>query len=59
MNPTKPIKVTSKSLVEFSISGDAYRDGLKRLEDVGLIKVTRSKGQRALIEIVEPKLKAS
>jgi len=58
MNPTKPIKVTSKSLVEFSISEDAYRDGLKRLEDVGLIKVIRPKGQRALIEIVEPKLGA-
>jgi hypothetical protein len=59
MNPTKPIKVTSKSLLEFLISEDAYRDGLKRLEEAGLIKVTRPKGQRALIEIVEPNLKAA
>jgi hypothetical protein len=59
MNPTRPIKVTGKSLVEFSISEDAYRDGLKRLEEAGLVTVIRPKGQRALIEIVQPKLKAA
>ena len=52
MNPTKPIKVSTKSLREFSISEDAYRDGLSRLEQAGLVTVTRPKGQRALIEIV-------
>lgn len=52
MNPTRPIKVTTKSLKEFSISEDAYRDGLRRLEQAGLVIVTRPKGQRALIEIV-------
>ncbi len=52
MNPTKPIKVTTKSLKEFSLSEDAYRDGLKRLEGAGLVSVTRNKGQRALIEII-------
>jgi len=57
MNPTKPIKVTRKSLAEFSISEDAYRDGLKRLEEAGLVKVTRPIGQRALVEILEPELK--
>jgi hypothetical protein len=52
MNPTKPIKVTTKSLRNFSISEDAYRDGLKRLEKAGLVSVTRYKGQRALVEII-------
>jgi hypothetical protein len=52
MNPTKPIKVTTKSLKDFSLSEDAYRDGLKRLEGAGLVSVTRKKGQRALIEII-------
>jgi hypothetical protein len=51
MNPTKPIKVTTKSLKEFSISEDAYRDGLRRLEQVGLVTVTRPEGQRALVKI--------
>ncbi len=52
MNPIKPIKVTNKSLRGFSISESAYLDGLKRLEGVGLVSVTRKKGQRALIEII-------
>ena len=51
MNPTKPIKVTTKSLKEFSISEDAYRDGLRRLEQAGLVTVTRPKGQRARVII--------
>jgi hypothetical protein len=51
MNPTKPIKVTTKSLKQFSISEDAYRDGLRRLEQAGLVAVTRPKGQRALVII--------
>ena len=52
MNPTKPIKVTTKSLRNFSLSESAYLDGLKRLEEAGLVSVTRKKGQRALIEII-------
>jgi hypothetical protein len=51
MDPRKPIKVTTKSLRAFSISEDAYRDGLRRLEEGGLITVTRPKGQRALVKI--------
>lgn len=51
MNANQPIKVTRKALERFSISEDAYRDGLKRLELAGLIEVVRSKGQRALIRI--------
>jgi hypothetical protein len=51
MNPSKPIKVTTKSLKEFSISEDAYRDGLRRLEQAGLVTVTRPNGQRALVII--------
>ena len=52
MNPTRPIKVTAKSLRDFSVSEDAYRDGLKRLEEAGLVSVKRKNGQRALIEII-------
>ena len=52
MNPAKPIKVTTKSLKYFSLSEDAYRDGLKRLEEAGLVSVKRKNGQRALIEII-------
>jgi hypothetical protein len=55
MNPDQPIKVTRKALERFSISEDAYRDGLKRLELAGLIRVTRPKGQRALIQIEKVK----
>jgi hypothetical protein len=51
INPTKPIKVTSKSIEEFSISEDAYRDGLNRLEAAGLVSVIRRPGQRTEVRI--------
>jgi len=53
MNPTEPIKVTSKSLKEFSISEDAYRDGLQRLEAADLVSVIRRPGQRSEIRVRE------
>ena len=56
MNPDRPIKVTRRSLKDFSISEDAYRDGLKRLEEVGLVSVSRSPGQRASIQVNGAKL---
>ncbi len=49
MNPGSSIKVTKRSLERFSLSEDAYRDGLKRLEDAGLVSVIRRPGQRAEI----------
>ena len=57
IDPNKPIKVTKKSLEEFSISKDAYRDGLKRLEEAGLLSVSRPSGQRALIWLIGAELK--
>lgn len=51
MNPGRPIKVTRQSLKGFSISEDAYRDGLKRLEEAGLVSVSRSPGRRASIQV--------
>ena len=57
MDPNKPFKVTKKSLEEFSMSQDAYRDGLKRLEEAGLASVSRSPGQRALIRLIGAELK--
>jgi len=57
MDATKPIKVTKKSLEEFSLSKDAYRDGLKRLEEAGLVSVSRPAGQRALIRLIGAELK--
>jgi hypothetical protein len=57
MDPNKPIKVTKKSLEEFSISEDAYRDGLKRLEEAGLVSVSRRLGQRAVIQLIGAELK--
>ena len=56
MNPNRPIKVTRQSLKNFSISEDAYRDGLKRLEEAGLVSVSRPPGQRAIIQLNGAKL---
>ena len=52
MKPQQPVKMTRKALNLFNASEDAYRDALPRLEAAGLIKVSRSPGQRALVEIV-------
>lgn len=53
MNQGSNIKVTRRSLERFCLSEDAYRDGLKRLEDAGLVSVIRRPGQRAEIRIRE------
>lgn len=53
MNQGSSIKVTKRSLERFSISEDAYRDGLQRLKAAGLVSVIRRPGQRAEIHIRE------
>lgn len=52
MKPQQKVKITRQALELFNVSGDAYRDALARLERAGLIKVSRARGQRALVEIV-------
>jgi len=52
MNPQKRFKITRRALDLFNVSDDAYRDALLRMEAATLIRVSRSPGQRALVEIV-------
>ena len=52
MKPHQKVKITRQALELFNVSDDAYRDALIRLEQAGLIKVSRAQGQRALVEIV-------
>ena len=52
MRPQQKIKVTRQALKLLNVSNDAYRDALSRLEEVGLVKVFRTPGQRATVEIV-------
>ena len=52
MANSKKIKLTGRALGYVGISRDAASDGLKRLEDNGLILVKRSPGQRPTVEIV-------
>jgi hypothetical protein len=52
MNPQKRFKITRRALEQFKVSDDAYRDALLRMEAAKLIRVSRSPGQRALVEIV-------
>ncbi len=46
------IYVTKAALQHFGLSEDAYRDGLKRLEQAGLVGVFRRTGQRARVRIL-------
>jgi hypothetical protein len=46
------IYVTKAALQHFGLSEDAYRDGLKRLEQAGLVGVFRRAGQRARVRIL-------
>jgi hypothetical protein len=52
MSKTSAFKITSKALDQLGVSRDAASDGLKRLEDNGLILVKRSPGQRSTVEIL-------
>ena len=46
------VHVTKVTLRHFGLSEDAYRDGLKRLEGVGLVTVIRKVGQRARVRVL-------
>jgi hypothetical protein len=52
MSKTTAFKLTGKSLDQLGVSRDAASDGLKRLEDNGLILVKRSPGQRPTVQIL-------
>jgi hypothetical protein len=46
-----PFKLTKTALTMLNLPKDTVRDGLKKLEVAGLIKVSRSPGQRPLLEV--------
>ncbi len=52
MSKTTSFKLTRKALDQLAVSRDAASDGLKRLEDNGLILVKRLPGQRPTVQIV-------
>ena len=52
MSKTIAFKITGKALDQLGVSRDAASDGLKRLEDNGLILVKRSPGQRPTVQIL-------
>ena len=49
-SPTK-LKITAKALELLGVSKDAYRDGLRRLEEAELISVERRVGQFPWVSI--------
>ena len=51
MNGNRPTKLTGKSLKLLNVSDDACSDGLRRLEAVGLIAVTRLPGRRPVVAV--------
>jgi len=53
MSKTTAFKLTRKALDQLGVSREAASDGLKRLEEHGLILVKRSPGQRPTVEIVQ------
>jgi DNA-binding MarR family transcriptional regulator len=52
MSKTTAFKLTGKSLNQLGVSRDAASDGLKRLEECGLVLVKRSPGQRPTVQIL-------
>ena len=52
MSKTTAFKLTGKSLNQLCVSRDAASDGLKRLEECGLVLVNRSPGQRPTVQIL-------
>ena len=52
MSGGKPFKLSKKVLGLFYVSVDAALDALRRMEVAGLIKLTKTPGQRHLIEVL-------
>jgi hypothetical protein len=51
MSPAQKLKITAKALELLGVSKDAYRDGLRRLEEAELISVERRVGQFPWVSI--------
>jgi DNA-binding transcriptional ArsR family regulator len=51
MSPAQKLKITAKALELLGVSKDAYRDGLRRLEEAGLVSVERRVGQFPWVSI--------
>lgn len=56
MSPAQKLKITAKALELLCVSKDAYRDGLRRLEEAELVSVERRVGQFPWVTI-HPKYK--
>jgi hypothetical protein len=53
MSKTGILKLTRQSQLALNISKDAERDGLRRLQQAGLIELTARPGQRHSVRIIE------
>ena len=53
MRRGQPGKLTAVALSLLNVSDDACSDGLKRLEQAGLVAVTRQPGQRPTVSIMQ------
>jgi hypothetical protein len=52
MSKHKEFQITGASLRHLAISEDAFRDGLKRLEKAGLIRVNQVPGRRPRVTVL-------
>ena len=52
MAKNAPVKLTKKALALLNVSRDAATDGVTRLEDAGLIRVTRSPGRSHVVSVL-------
>ncbi len=52
MAKNAPVKLTKKALALLNVSRDAATDGVTRLEDAGLIRVTRSPGRCHVVSVL-------
>lgn len=53
MSKTGVLKLTRQSQLALNISKDAERDGLRRLQQAGLIELTAQPGQRHSVRIIK------
>ncbi len=51
MSKNKEFQITGAALKHLAISEDAFRDGLKRLEQAGLVRVNRAPGRRPRVTV--------
>ncbi len=51
MSSNQKLKITAKALELLGVSKDAYRDGLRRLEEAELVSVERRVGQFPWVSI--------